>query len=225
MTEHSYVECAASCMAAIAAWRRAAIAAGRRAAIAAGRRAATAAGREHAPQAVDAEAERALERADAWLRRTQAQDGSWRGVWGVQYIYGTFFGIRGLIAGGARPADPALRAACQWLLDRQREDGGWGEHHSGCLNGKYVAHNESQVIQTAWALIALLEAEDEHWSAIARGARFLVSSQCEDGGWPNQDMAGVFFRTALLDYVLYRQYFPLHALGLYEARRAACHPG
>ena len=34
-------------------------------------------------------------------------------------------------------------------------------------------------------------------------------------------MAGVFFRTALLDYVLYRQYFPLHALGLYEQRRRA----
>ena len=40
-----------------------------------------------------------------------------------------------------------------------------------------------------------------------------------DGAWPRQDMAGVFFRTALLDYVLYRQYFPLHALGLYERRR------
>ena len=32
-------------------------------------------------------------------------------------------------------------------------------------------------------------------------------------------MAGVFFRTALLDCVLYRQYFPLLALGLYEQRR------
>ena len=28
-----------------------------------------------------------------------------------------------------------------------------------------------------------------------------------------------FLNTALLDYVLYRQYFPLHALGLYEARK------
>ncbi len=199
MTEHSYVECAASCMAAIVACR------------------------EHAPQVVDADAERALARADAWLRRTQFDDGSWRGVWGVQYIYGTFFGIRGLIAGGAQPGDPALRAACRWLLDRQREDGGWGEHHSGCLSRQYVPHDESQVIQTAWALIALLEAGDEHWSAIARGAGFLVDNQCGDGGWPRQDMAGVFFRTALLDYVLYRQYFPLHALGLYEARRTAQH--
>ena len=122
-----------------------------------------------------------MSRADAWLRRSQAVDGSWRGVWGVQFIYGVMFGIRGLLAGGARPEDPALRLACRWLLDRQRSDGGWGEHHGGCLTGAYVAHEKGQIIQTAWALIALLEA----------------------------------------GYELYRQYFPLHALGLYERRRCA----
>ena len=82
-----------------------------------------------------------------------------------------------------------------------------------------MQHSESQVIQTAWALIALLEAGDSDWAAISRGARFLLDAQDAEGGWPKQDMTGVFFRTALLDYVLYRQYFPLHALGLYERRR------
>ena len=197
MTEHSYVECTASCLAALAACA------------------------EHSPEIIDRPAARAMSRADAWLRRNQASDGSWRGVWGVQYVYGTFFGIKGLVAGGARPSDPALRAACQWLLDRQREDGGWGEHHSGCLPGEYVGHEESQVIQTAWALIGLLEAGDSNWAAISRGIRYLMDMQAADGTWPKQDMAGVFFRTALLDYVLYRQYFPLHALGLYEERRQA----
>jgi lanosterol synthase len=171
------------------------------------------------PPAANRSATSAISRGDAWLRRTQQDDGSWRGVWGVQFIYGTLFGIRGLLAAGARPTDPALRSACRWLLDRQREDGGWGEHHSGCLTGRYVPHGESQVIQTAWALIALLEAGDSDWTAISRGARFLIGAQQGDGSWPKQDMAGVFFRTALLDYVLYRQYFPLHALGLYERRR------
>ena len=197
MTEHSYVECTASCIAALAACRR------------------------QFPQLADSAATDAMSRAAAWLRRSQARDGSWRGVWGVQFIYGTFFGIRGLVAAGAHPGDPALRLACRWLLDRQREDGGWGEHHSGCLTGRYVAHTESQVIQTAWALIALIEAGDSNWTAISRGVRFLLASQDKDGTWPRQDMTGVFFRTALLDYVLYRQYFPLHALGLYERRRQA----
>ncbi|MDE0663983.1 MAG: FAD-dependent monooxygenase [Acidimicrobiaceae bacterium] len=197
MTEHSHVECTASCLAAIAACR------------------------QHSPQVLSAEVASAVTRADSWLRRAQEHDGSWRGVWGVQYIYGTFFGIRGLLAAGAAPRDPALRAACRWLLDRQQPDGGWGEHHRGCLTGRYVAHDESQVIHTAWALIALLEAGDPDWAAIARGARFLIDTQDAEGQWPKQDSAGVFFRTALLDYVLYRQYFPLHALALYEQRRRA----
>jgi len=196
MTEHSFVECTASCLAALAA-----------------------AG-SHFPDFADASVSAAMSRADAWLRRTQASDGSWRGVWGVQFVYGTFFGVRGLLAAGCSRTDPALRLACRWLLDRQREDGGWGEHHSGCLPGTYVEHEESQVIQTAWALIALLEAGDSNWAALSRGAQFLLRTQQEDGGWPKQDMAGVFFRTALLDYVLYRQYFPLHALALYERRHA-----
>ncbi|MYH02917.1 MAG: hypothetical protein F4142_10195 [Nitrospira sp. SB0675_bin_23] len=197
MTEHSYVECTASCLAALVACK------------------------ESFPHVTDRAVPDAISKAEAWLRRTQASDGSWRGVWGVQFIYGTFFGIRGLVAAGARPGDSMLRLACQWLLDRQQKDGGWGEHYSGCLTGRYVAHDESQVIQTAWALIALLEAGDSNWSAISQGARFLLNTQDTDGTWPRQDMAGVFFRTALLDYVLYRQYFPLHALGLYEQRRRA----
>ena len=195
MTEHSYVECTASCLVALAACK------------------------EHFPQLMDRTVRSAISQAGIWLRRNQGIDGSWRGVWGVQFIYGTLFGIRGLLAAGALPSDPALRLACQWLLDRQHRDGGWGEHHSGCLTGRYVEHEESQVIQTAWALLALLEAGDPGWNAISRGIHYLLSTQNANGTWPRQDMAGVFFRTALLDYVLYRQYFPLHALGLYEQRR------
>ncbi len=197
MTEHSYVECTASCLAALAACG------------------------ERYPQVMGRAETRAVSQAVTWLRNAQERDGSWRGVWGVQFTYGTFFGIRGLLAVGARPDDPALRSACQWLLAHQREDGGWGEHYRGCYTGQYVEHNESQVIQTAWAMIALLEAGHADWNAITRGARFLIGMQRSDGTWPRQDMAGVFFRTALLDYVLYRQYFPLHALGLYERRRLA----
>jgi lanosterol synthase len=197
MTEHSYVECTASCLAALTACA------------------------ERLPQVIGQAETKAMSRAGAWLRRAQERDGSWKGVWGVQFIYGTFFGIRGLLAAGARADDPALRSACQWLLDHQREDGGWGEHYRGCYTGQYVEHDESQVIHTAWALIALLEAGDADWTAIARGAQFLMDMQQEDGTWPRQDMAGIFFRTALLDYALYRQYFPLHALGLYERRRQA----
>ncbi len=199
MTEHSYVECTASCLAAITECKK------------------------HFPQITDQSVMHSTSRAEAWLRKTQSSDGAWRGVWGIQFIYGTLFGIRGLLAVGAIPGDPALRLACRWLLDRQRKDGGWGEHYSGCLIGEYVEHEESQIIQTAWALIALLEAGDPNWYAISNGVRYLIDTQNAAGVWPRQDMAGCFFRTALLDYDLYRQYFPLHALGLYQQRNRTRH--
>lgn len=92
MTEESYVECTASCMAALAE------------------------GREHYPNVVGEQAARAISRGEAWLRRTQKSDGSWRGVWGVQFIYGTLFGIRGLRAAGCNQSDAALRLACRWRM-------------------------------------------------------------------------------------------------------------
>ncbi len=195
MTEHSYVECTASCLAALAGFRR------------------------RYPDALAREIGSALASAERRLRALQQPDGSWRGVWGVQFVYGTLFGVRGLVAAGAAPDDPAVRRACAWLRGRQKADGGWGEHHSGCLRARYVEHESSQAIQTAWAMLALLEADEPDGGAISRGADFLIDTQQEDGAWPRQDPAGLFFQTALLDYELYRVYFPLWALAGYEARR------
>ena len=57
-------------------------------------------------------------------------------------------------------------------------------------------------------------------SALREGARWLAGSQEPDGDWPSPLAAGVFFRTALLDYRLYRRIFPVQALALYERWRA-----
>jgi lanosterol synthase len=195
MTERSYVECTASCAAALALVR------------------------EHMPALASGPVHSALQRARSWLSRTQTADGGWYGRWGVCYVYGTLFGVRGLLATGVVKHDPAIRKACRWLLERQHADGGWGEHFHSCLRGHYVDHADSHAIQTAWALLALLEAGDPDWPAIERGARYLAGTQTAQGDWPRQDMTGVFFRTALLEYDLYRVYFPVWALGLYEARR------
>ncbi len=196
MTDRSWVECTASCVAALRAVR------------------------DHCPPTLAQAVDRAIARAGRWLATRQRPDGFWAGAWGVYLLYGTLFGVRGLLAAGTPACHPAIRKACRWLLLRQRADGGWGEHHSGCLTGVYTEHRESQVIQTAWALLTLLEARDPDWGAIARGARYLLKQQEADGEWPAQDWVGVFFRTALLDYTLYRSYFPVWALSLYEHRRA-----
>ena len=193
MVEHSYVECTASCVAALAEFRDA-----------------------H-PGVERSAIDRAVTEGARQIRLQQRPDGSWAGNWGVHFIYGTMFGVRGLLAAGVPPQEADVRRACGWLLGQQNEDGGWGERYEG-RGDRFVPHR-SQVVQTAWALLTLLEAQDPAWDAIDRAARFLCQRQRPNGEWPKEDPVGIFFHTALLDYVLYRSYFPVWALASYETRR------
>jgi lanosterol synthase len=199
MTESSFVECTASCVAAMVAARRA------------------------FPSLIDRPGLESLDRANAggvrFVRDAQHREGSWPGAWGVRLIYGTLFGVRGLVAAGVPPTDPALRRACSWLKSLQRPDGSWSELHAFTDPRVYAPGGAGQVTQTAWALTALLMARDPDWNALDRAARFLAVSQQPDGAWPRENPAGIFFRTALLDYALYKSYFPVWALAHYESRR------
>jgi len=51
-----------------------------------------------------------------------------------------------------------------------------------------------------------------------RAAQCLERMQLDSGEWPDGQFVGVFFETALLNYRLYRQYFPVMALAHYERR-------
>ena len=65
---------------------------------------------------------------------------------------------------------------------------------------------------TSWALLALMEILPPGAEPIARGVAWLMARQLPDGGWPPEAVNGVFFGSAMLDYRLYRSYFPAWAL-------------
>ena len=46
--------------------------------------------------------------------------------------------------------------ACKWLVEHRQADGGWGENFEGCEQKEYRAAERSQVVNTAWALLALM---------------------------------------------------------------------
>lgn len=63
----------------------------------------------------------------------QRPDGSWYGNWGVCFTYGTWFGCEALAAvGETHGSSASARAACAFLLQKQRSDGGWGESYLSC---------------------------------------------------------------------------------------------
>lgn len=155
-----------------------------------------------------------IARAVRFLREVQRPDGSFTAAWGIHFVYGTMFGIRALRASGAASDDPAVARAVAFLRRVQRADGGFGEHESSAIQDRFIDLGQSHPVQTSWALLALVESgAPEASESVVRATRYLLDAQDDDGTWPSPRMVGCFFRTSLVDYTLYRVYFPVWALG------------
>ena len=157
----------------------------------------------------------ALDRAVRWLLHSQEADGSWFGRWGSNYLYGTGAAVPALIAAGISPEDRSIQRAVRWLRSAQNPDGGWGEDMRSYDDLSYKAKGESTASQTAWALLALIAAGDLS-ETTAKGIAWLADTQREDGTWDEPWFTGTGFPgDFLINYHLYRDVFPVTALGRY----------
>ncbi len=160
----------------------------------------------------------AVKRGVDYLLGTQLPDGSWYGRWGMNYIYGTWSVLCALNACGLAPDDPAMRKAAEWLIAIQNEDGGWGEDGSSYKLG-YRGYEQapSTASQTAWALLGLMACGEVDSPAVARGIRYLMTTQSKDGFWDEERFTATGFpRVFYLRYHGYRKFFPLWALARYR---------
>jgi len=152
-----------------------------------------------------------------FLRREQEPNGSWYGRWGVNYIYGTWCVLSGLRAIGIDMTAPWIQHAVIWLESVQNPDGGWGESCDSYVQVEKAGQGESAASQTAWALMALLQAGASDSLSVVRGANWLIRHQREDGIWDEPFHTGTGFpRVFYLRYHGYFKYFPLWALGMYR---------
>ncbi|CAN1191092.1 Beta-amyrin synthase [Linum perenne] len=79
------------------------------------------------------EIDKFIEVAVQYLEGTQTSEGGWYGNWGVCFIYGTWFALRGLAAVGKSCSNSsAVRRGIDFLLGIQQSDGGWGESYLSC---------------------------------------------------------------------------------------------
>jgi squalene-hopene/tetraprenyl-beta-curcumene cyclase len=153
-----------------------------------------------------------------WLLDAQEADGSWFGRWGANHVYGTGAVVPALVAAGTPPQAPQIRAAVRWLSRHQNQDGGWGEDLRSYVDRSWVGRGDSTPSQTAWALLALLAADDDS-PALHRGVAYLVETQRDDGSWDEDRYTGTGFPGDFyISYRLYRLVFPIWALGRYVRR-------
>ncbi len=81
---------------------------------------------------------------------------------------------------------------------------------------EWSGRGASTASQTAWALMALLAAGERDSKAVERGVAWLAETQLEDGTWDEPYFTGTGFPWDFsINYHLYRQVFPLTALGRY----------
>ncbi|HXK33482.1 MAG TPA: squalene--hopene cyclase [Dehalococcoidia bacterium] len=159
-----------------------------------------------------------MRKAIDYLWSAQEEDGSWFGRWGVNHIYGTAAVVPALVAAGVPFDDPRIARALGWIRAHQNDDGGWGETCASYDDPALRGRGPSTASQTAWALLALLAGEAAGTDdAVRRGIRYLIETQAPDGEWHEPYFTGTGFpHDFMLKYHLYRNYWPLWALGRYR---------
>ena len=150
--------------------------------------------------------------------KQQKNDGSWYGGWAVCFTYATWFAVEVLSKARGKGfydetvLDQCIADACQFLVSKQKPDGGWGETFESCADKVYTEAERSQVVNTAWALLALMAAGNQDREVINRGIQLLIERQTEKGDWEQENISGVFNYNCMITYSSYRNVFPIWAL-------------
>ena len=139
------------------------------------------------------EIQKSKDRALTYIRRAQRPDGSWYGSWGICFTYGGMFALESLASIGETYANSErVRRGCDFLLSKQMEDGGWGESYRSCEEKVYIHHEKSQVVNTSWAAIALMNAEYLEQEPLKKAMQMMMRRQQKNGEWLQENIEGVF---------------------------------
>lgn len=106
MVEYDYPECTTACVTALSLFR------------------------EHWPDYRASEIQNFIDRAANWIKSNQRVDGSWYGNWGVCFTYAAMFALESMKSIGETYGNSFIsKSGCDFLISKQREDGGWSESY------------------------------------------------------------------------------------------------
>ena len=157
----------------------------------------------------------------SFILKQQKPDGSWYGGWAVCFTYASWFAIEALSKAKNKAyydqqvITSSLEKACDFLVTKQKTDGGWGETFESCSKMVYTESHTSQVVNTSWALLALMAADFKDKTLIESGISLLLNRQTDIGDWTQENISGVFNYNCMITYANYRNIFPIWALSRY----------
>ena len=106
MVEYDYPECTTACVTALSLFHK------------------------HWPEYRREEITLFIKRATNWIRSHQRPDGSWYGSWGICFTYATMFALESMRSVGETYGNSKIsRRGCDFLVSKQRDDGGWSESY------------------------------------------------------------------------------------------------
>jgi Squalene-hopene cyclase C-terminal domain len=132
-----------------------------------------------------------------FLHNIQQPEGGWPGYWGICFTYATMFALQSLcLADETYETSDSVRRACDYLVSKQRADGGWGESYKvcdfstlktirtrlsfsvqSCEECVWVEHKNTQVVQTSWAAMALMYGKYPYAGPIVKAVKLVMSRQ------------------------------------------------
>jgi len=120
MIEYDYPECTTACVTALSLFNK------------------------HWPDYRPDEIKLFIKRATNWIKSNQRLDGSWYGSWGICFTYATMFALESMASIGETYSNSKIsKAGCEFLLSKQREDGGWSESYKVSLFPRVAAASRS----------------------------------------------------------------------------------
>ncbi|RSL89045.1 hypothetical protein CEP51_001385 [Fusarium floridanum] len=196
MIEYDYPECTTACVTALSLFQK------------------------HWPDYRTDEINKVVREATEWIKSNQRPDGCWYGSWGICFTYASMFALESMAHVGQTYATGVnAKRGCDFLLSKQRPDGGWSESYKACETMEYHEHpSGSLVVQTAWALVGLFEAEYPDVEPLRKGIQFIMDRQQPNGEWLQEAIEGVFNKSCMISYPNYKFSFTIKALGMFAKR-------
>lgn len=85
---------------------------------------------KHWPDYRSKEVERFITRAVSWIKTAQYDHGGWYGSWAICFTYATMFALESLATiGEIYETSTHSKRGCDFLISKQRADGGWSESY------------------------------------------------------------------------------------------------